>query len=110
VVEVLRFGFRLRETGELTASGRPLGALLLVDLTPDRRNVSITLPAHVPAANGTTYARQTVRMRAPVLRDLLVDVDLERNRVIAVAPGPQSQTQAWTPSRTSSPAGAADED
>lgn len=110
VLEVLRFGFRVRETGELTGAGGPLGATLLLDLTPARRNVSVTLPAYVPASNGATYRRQTVRMRAAVVRDVLVDVDLEGDRVVALVPGPQSQTQAWTPSRTSTPAGAADED
>jgi hypothetical protein len=110
VLEVLRSGFRVRQTGELTAAGRPLGATLLLDLTPARRNLSIALPAYFPASSGTTYRRQSVRMRAPVLRDLLVDVDLERDRVVAVEPGPQSQTGVWAPSRRSTPAGAADED
>ena len=110
VLEVLRFGYRVRETGELTAAGRPLGATLLLDLTPERRNVNVTLPAYVPASNGTTYRVQTVRMRAPLLRDVLVDVDLERDRVVALAPGPQSQTRVWAPSRRSTPAAAPDED
>jgi hypothetical protein len=110
VLEVLRFGYLVRETGDLTAAGRPLGATLLLDLTPGRRNVNITLPAYVPASNGTTYRVQTVRMRTPLLRDVLVDVDLERDRVVALAPGPQSQTRAWAPSRRSTPAAAPDAD
>jgi hypothetical protein len=110
VLEVLRLGFRVRETGELTAAGRPFGATLLLDLTPARRNLSLTLPAYFPLSNGATYRRQAVRMRAVVLRDVLVDVDLERDRVVALEPGPQSQTKVWAPSRRSSPAGAADED
>lgn len=110
VREVLRTGFRVRETGELTAGGRALGAVLLLDLTPARRGLAITLPAYFPASGGATYRRQMVRMRTAVLRDVLVDVDLERDRVVAVEPGPQSQTQVWAPSRISALARAVDED
>jgi hypothetical protein len=110
VNEVLRSGFTVREVGELTAAGRRLGATLLLDLTPERRNLDLTLPAYFPVANGATYRRQAVRLRAAVLRDVLVDVDLERDRVVALEPGPRSQTQVWAPSRRSTPAGAADED
>jgi hypothetical protein len=110
VPAVLRSGFRVRETGELTLAGRRLGATLLLDLTPTRRNVSITLPAYFPASGGITYRLQNVRMRAAMLRDVLVDVDLERDRVVALEPGPRSQTKTWAPSRRSTPAGAADED
>jgi hypothetical protein len=47
----------------------------------------------VTAASG--YRAQSVRFTAPQLSDLLVDVDLRANRVIAVQPGPRSQTSQW---------------
>jgi hypothetical protein len=51
-----------------------------------------------------------VRFTAVALRDLLVDVDLRGGRVIAVEPGPASQTSQWAPERSGTPSGAADED
>jgi hypothetical protein len=101
----------VKEAGELDANGRPLGASLLLELTRARRNVAATLPAYIPAANRSSgYRTQTVGLRATVLRDLLVDIDLRQNRVIAVEPGPRSQTKAWIPSDAPAPAGAGDED
>jgi hypothetical protein len=102
---------RVTEAGELSVSGRPLGASLLLDLSGARRNVRATVPAYVPAANSSSgYRAQIVHLRATVLRDLLVDVDLDRNRVIAIEPGPRSQTKAWAPSFAPTPFGAAGED
>jgi hypothetical protein len=101
---------RVSEVGELRAGGRPLGASLLFALVPPRTNVTATVPAYVPALPSSQYERQTVRMRAAVLRDLLVDVDLRRREVIALEPGPRSQTGRWAPSLAATPAGAADED
>lgn len=92
-------------------NGRPLGASLLLELSAARRSVRATVPAYVPAANRPSgYRAQTVRLQATVLRDLLVDVDLHRNRVIALEPGPRSQTKVWAPSFAPAPAGAVDED
>jgi hypothetical protein len=101
----------VEEAGELKVNGRPLGASLLVELIGARSNVRATVPAYAPAANGSSgYRPQIVRLQAKVLRDLLIDIDLHRNRVIALEPGPQSQTKVWTPSLAPTPAGAADED
>jgi hypothetical protein len=101
---------RVRAAGQLTTNGRALGATLLLELTPARRNISATVPAYVPAAKGSSgYRTQTVQLRATLLRDLLVDVDLDRGRVIALEPGPRSQTEAWKPSQAPAPAGAEDE-
>ena len=101
----------VREAGELKVNGRPLGATLLLELSGARRNVRATVPAYVPAANRSPgYRAQRVRLQATVLRDLLVDVDLHGNRVIALEPGPRSQTKVWAPSFAPTPAGAADED
>lgn len=106
-----RARLHLREAGELKVHGRPLGESLLLELSGARRNVRATVPAYVPAANFSSgYRTQTVRLQATVLRDLLVDVDLHRNRVIALEPGPRSQTKVWAPSFASTPFGAADED
>jgi hypothetical protein len=101
----------VKEAGELKVNGRPLGASLLVELSGARPNVRTTVPAYVPTANGSSgYQAQTVRLQAKMLRDLLVDVDLHRNRVIALEPGPRSQTKVWMPSLAPAPAGAAGED
>jgi hypothetical protein len=99
------------EAGRLTVNGRPVGASLLLELSGVRRNVRATVPAYVPAANSSAgYRAQVVRLNAPVLRDLLVDVDLRSDRVIALEPGPRSQTKVWAPSFAPTPFGAADED
>jgi hypothetical protein len=99
------------EAGELKVNGRSLGVSLLLELSGVRRNVRATVPAYIPATNFSSgYRAQTVRLQAPVLRDLLVDVDLDRNRVIALEPGPRSQTKVWAPSFAPTPFGAADED
>jgi hypothetical protein len=98
------------DVGVLTANGQPVGATLLLELAPHRRHVTATVPAYVPALRGSEYRPQTVRVSATVLRDLLVDVDLGRRKVIAIEPGPRSSTKAWAPSRAAAPAGAADED
>jgi hypothetical protein len=92
-------------------NGRMLGATVLLVLAPARRNISATVPAYIPAAEPFSgYLAQTVQLRAPLLRDLLVDVDLSRRQVIAIEPGPRSQTEAWNPSRAPAPYGAEDED
>lgn len=99
------------QAGPLKVNGLPLGASLLLQLRIARRNVRATVPDYVPAPHlPAGYRAQTVRVEATVLRDLLVDVDLNRRRVIAVEPGPQSQTKLWQPSFAPAPAGAGDED
>jgi hypothetical protein len=100
----------VRSVGALTANGQSIGATLLLELTPDRAHVTATVPAYIPALGGSEYRPQTVQLSAKVLRDLLVDVDLGRRKVIAIEPGPRSQTKVWAPSRAAAPAGAADED
>jgi hypothetical protein len=101
---------RVAVAGELSLNGRPVGASLLLELTRPRLNVGATVPAYIPAANSSGYQPQTVSLRATVLHDLLVDVDLRHDRVIALEPGPRSQTKTWAPSAAATPAGAEDED
>jgi hypothetical protein len=91
------------QVGELRAGGRAIGGTALLALPVPLRGVHATVPGYVSAAGG--YRSQPVRFTAPQLRDLLVDVDLRRDRVIAVEPGPRSQTSQWSPAQ--SPATAA---
>ncbi len=91
---------RLREVGTLRDGARAIGATLLLDLARPRRNVRATLPGYAPGpARGRPYASQPIELRATVVRDLLVDIDTTRRRVIAVQPGPRSATTRWTPLR-----------
>jgi hypothetical protein len=100
----------VRQVGPL--SGARLGVTMLVALVPPRYKVSAIVPSYVPAPfpGGVAYTGQQVRMRAAVLRDVLVDVDLATRRVISVEPGPRSRTLSWSPSKAPAPAGASDED
>jgi hypothetical protein len=99
------------QVGNLNARGRRLGATMLVDLVTPRHGLGATVPAYVPTAGGDEpYKLQSVRMHVAVLRDALIDIDLNRRRVIAFEPGPRSQTLGWSPSEAPAPAGAADED
>jgi hypothetical protein len=103
---------RVIYVGNLKVNGRRLGATMLVELVPPRRNVRATVPSYIPAPPraGAPYTRQVVRMHVKTLRDVLVDVDLSNRRVIAFEPGPRSETLSWSPSKAPAPAGAADED
>jgi hypothetical protein len=84
---------RLVTVGKLQDRGRTIGASALMALPVARRDVHATVAG--------------VRFTAPVLRDLLVDVDLRRGAIVAVAPGPASQTSAWSaPAAATPPAGA----
>jgi hypothetical protein len=57
--------------------------------------VRARVPAYVPDARAATgFALRRVTLSAPVLRDLLVDVDFASLRVIAAQPGPRSRTDA----------------
>lgn len=107
-------GARMRVVylGDLKLRGKRLGATMLVELLPPRRDVRAVVPAYVPAARDSNvpYRAQRVRMHVKALRDVLIDVDLARRRVIAFEPGPRSQTLSWSPSRAPAPAGAGDED
>jgi hypothetical protein len=100
------------QVGELNAGGRRLGATMLVDVDPVRRNVRATVPAYIPATgdSDSPYTAQRVQMHVALLRDALIDVDLGRRRVIAFEPGPRSNALSWSPSRAPAPAGAGDED
>ena len=88
-------GTRVVQAGRLQAAGRAVGVTLLLSLRPARARVHATVPGYVPRPGG--YRGQSVRFTADVLRDLLVDVDLQRHRVISVEPGPGSQTSQWSP-------------
>jgi hypothetical protein len=71
------------------------------------------VPDYVPADGGSgqpPYTLQRVRMHVAALRDALIDIDLDRGRVIAFEPGPRSRSLVWSPSRAPAPAGAGDED
>jgi hypothetical protein len=85
---------RVAQVGELRAGGTAIGATVLLELPVALRGVHATVPGYVAAPGG--YRSGPVAFTAPVLRDLLVDVDLRRNMVIAVEPGPSSQTSQWS--------------
>jgi hypothetical protein len=80
---------RLVTAGALQDRGRTIGASVLLALPAARRDVRATVPGG--------------RFTAPVLRDLLVDVDLRRGAIVAVAPGPASQTSTWSAPRSAAP-------
>jgi hypothetical protein len=59
--------------------------------------VSATVPTYAPLSSfSAPYLMRSVALRAPVLRDLLVDVDLRRRRIVAIEPGPASVTSRWS--------------
>jgi hypothetical protein len=87
---------RIVQLGELQQAGRRVGATALLALPVARQNVYAT----VPGAGAASGAGRRVQFMAPVLRDILVDVDLRRGEIVGVEPGPASRTSAWaaTPS------------
>jgi hypothetical protein len=99
---------RFVQIGALGMAGRGVGVTALLELPAPRRNVRATVPGYVPTGGG--YRVQSVAFTAVVLRDLLVDLDLRRGRVIAAEPGPGSQTSRWDPDQAPTPSGAGDED
>jgi hypothetical protein len=74
---------RVVAAGKLQDRGRTIGASVLLALPVARHDLRATVPGG--------------RFFAPVLRDLLVDVDLRSGAIVSVAPGPASQTSAWSP-------------
>jgi hypothetical protein len=101
------------EVGRLNGRGpRRLGVTMLVAVVPPRLNVRAIVPSYVPgpASGVPSYTAQQVDLRAAVLRDVLIDVDLAAGRVISFEPGPASRTLSWSPSKAPAPAGASDED
>jgi hypothetical protein len=88
---------RVRAAGALRNGGQTIGATLLLELPVARRNVSATLPGYVPGTGrDTPYLSRSVQWGASALRDLLLDVDLQRRRIISVEPGPASVTTSWS--------------
>jgi hypothetical protein len=81
---------RVVQLGRLQNAGHTIGASALLALRAPRHDVKATLP--LADVRG---ARQ-VRLSAPVLRDVLVDVDLRTGTIVGVQPGPASQTTAWS--------------
>jgi hypothetical protein len=81
---------RVVALGELQDRGHTVGATALLALPVARHNVRATVPGNV-------------RFTTPVLRDVLVDVDLRRAAIVAVAPGPASQTSTWTAKPATAP-------
>jgi hypothetical protein len=85
---------RFVQVGELRAGAKTVGGTALLALPVALRDVRTTVPGYVSAGGG--YASRPVRFTAPQLRDLLVDVDVRHDRVIAIQPGPRSQTSQWS--------------
>jgi hypothetical protein len=96
------------QVGELNARGHRVGATMLVDLVEPRRDLWASVPGYIPVVgdSGPAYTPQSVRMHVAVLRDVLIDVDLDRRRVIALEPGPRSKSLSWSPSQAPALAGA----
>jgi hypothetical protein len=86
--------YEVSEVGRLRGGrGEELGAAVLLSLPVARTRVRAQVPAYVPDARATSGFRlRQVTLSAPLLRDLLVDVDLTRLRVVAAEPGPRSRT------------------
>lgn len=76
---------RVVRLGALQDHGRTVGATALLALPVARHNVRATVPD----------AGRPVRLTSPVLRDVLVDVDLRRGAIVTVEPGPASRTTTW---------------
>ena len=85
---------RIVQIGDLQDRGRTVGATALLALPVARHHVSATVPGVAPSPAGLRIT--AVRFTAPVLRDVLVDVDLRRGAIVAVEPGPASRTSAWS--------------
>jgi hypothetical protein len=96
--------------GELHRGSRQVGTTILLNLARARTSVTSEVPGYRPDPGRIGYRLGTITLSAPVLRDLLVDVDIARGRVIAVEPGPGSSTDGWDTRHASSPTGSADED
>ena len=96
--------------GELHRGAQRVGTTILLSLARARTGVKSDVPGYQPDSGPAGYRLGVISLAAPVLRDLLVDVDLARRRVIAVEPGPGSRTSAWDSRDASSPTGSHDAD
>jgi hypothetical protein len=96
--------------GELRRGPRRVGTTVLLSLARARRGVTSDVPGYRPDPGPAGYRLGAITLSAPVLRDLLIDIDLARRRVIAVEPGPDSRTDGWDARDASSPTGSGDED
>lgn len=85
---------RLVQVGPLQARGRTVGVTALLSLPVPRYHVSATVPGVRSGPSGLRATR--VHFKSPVLRDVLVDVNLRRGAIVAVTPGPASSTSAWS--------------
>lgn len=87
-------GYEVAQVGRLRrGKGPDVGTTVLLSLPADRTGVRAQVPAYVPDARAASgYRLLRLTLSAPVLRDLLVDVDLRKRRVIAADPGPRSRT------------------
>jgi hypothetical protein len=82
---------RVRAAGTLRDGRRVVGATLFLQLPVPRLDISAIVPGYVPGRSGAgPYAPRAMQIRVAKLRDLLVDIDLGRRRIIAVEPGPAS--------------------
>jgi hypothetical protein len=96
--------------GELHRGPRRVGTTVLLSLPRPRTSVTSDVPGYRPVPGPVGYRLGVITLSAPVLRDLLVDIDVARRRVIAVEPGPDSRTNAWDTRDASSPTGSRDAD
>jgi hypothetical protein len=85
--------YDVAEVGRLRGGrARDVGVTVLLTL-PVARAARAQVPAYVPEARAASGFRlRQVTLSAPLLRDLLVDVDLTNLRVVAAEPGPSSRT------------------
>lgn len=98
---------RVVALGELQDGGKRIGVTMLLALPSARRNVRAIVPGGLTGPGAARRLLQ-VRFTAPVVRDVVVDVDLRRGAIVAVTPGPASRTSTWTASRpTPTPAASA---
>lgn len=96
------------QLGRLNLGARRYGTTVLLGLPAARRRVRARVPAYLPDARGAAGFRlRRVTLSAPLLRDLLVDVDSARRRVMAVQPGPRSRTDGRQQSVGPTPRGLA---
>jgi hypothetical protein len=105
-----RTPYTVAAIGELSRGRQRAGTTILLELARPRRSVTADVPGYRPDRGPAGYRSGTIALSAPVLRDLLVDLDLTRSRVIAVEPGPGSRTDAWDTRDSSSPTGSRDAD
>jgi hypothetical protein len=101
--------YTVEQVGRLQRGPRRVGTTALLELRRARSNVRATVPGYLPAPRATAgFQARRLTLSAPVLRDLLVDVDHSGRRLLAVQPGPRSSTdgrqQSVGPTPVESPA------